>query len=382
MARIRTVKPEFWESETVGCLTFGARLLFLASLNLADDEGLLRWNTSYLSSHAFMYDDIDPKTVEKWMKELEDGELVFAYKAGKTNQSLGWMPNFLKHQVINRPQPSKLPAPSLQNAKVKQLYIHRDNSICQICKLEIDQTAPLNVVGSKAPSLDHILPQSKGGSDYPSNIRLSHVCCNKSRGNKLDESNTDNKKTNSLNNSVNGSVNYSVLEEEREREKERERERERELEEEVVIAREEIQPPPPPPSSEKKNELENPAPPKPQKKAAQTGGAAAPALQAAEEHLFRDSCLFDEKLFQKRFQESYPDLDASHYYRQLLVYSDEGSKKKRGPQLSHNWLLTMHNFVKNDRKENRLVEKKINNKTALHEPERTYEELQDEYRVL
>ena len=132
----------------------------------------------------------------------------------------------------------------------------------------------------------------------------------------------------------------------------------REQEVEAETAPEPEKNPPPPPAPKKNIEAENPDPPKSPKEAAQTGGAGAPALQSAEEHLFRDSCLFDEKLFQKRFEEAYPDLDASHYYRQLLVYSDEGSNKKRGPQLSHNWLLTMHNFVKNDRKENRLVKRK------------------------
>lgn len=112
MARIRTVKPEFWESETIGCLSFGARLLFLACLNLADDEGLLRWNANYLSAHAFMYDELDPKNLSKWMSELEQNELVFAYEGGKVSYKLAWIINFKKHQVINKPQPSKLPKPT------------------------------------------------------------------------------------------------------------------------------------------------------------------------------------------------------------------------------------------------------------------------------
>jgi hypothetical protein len=54
MARIRTIKPEFWEDDVIGSLSRDARLLFIATLNLADDEGLLRWSAAYLKASAFM----------------------------------------------------------------------------------------------------------------------------------------------------------------------------------------------------------------------------------------------------------------------------------------------------------------------------------------
>ena len=107
MARIRTIKPEFWEDEKIGSLSFGARLLFLCSLNLCDDEGYLRWNAFYLASHAFMYDDVKTDTVEKWMNELVDNKLVTIYRVGKTQQPIGYIINFTRHQRIDKPQPSK-----------------------------------------------------------------------------------------------------------------------------------------------------------------------------------------------------------------------------------------------------------------------------------
>lgn len=112
MARIRTIKPEFWEDEKIGLLSHGARLLFLCCLNLSDDEGRLRWNTYYLASNAFMYDEIKIETMEKWMKELVDNELIYVYQAGEAKYHVGLVKNFKKHQVINRPQPSKFPPPN------------------------------------------------------------------------------------------------------------------------------------------------------------------------------------------------------------------------------------------------------------------------------
>ena len=103
--RIRTIKPEFWEDEKIGNLSHGARLLFLCSLNLCDDEGYLRWNAFFLASHAFMYDDIKLETIEKWMIELINNDLVYIYAAGKV--TIAHVKNFHKHQRIDKPQPSK-----------------------------------------------------------------------------------------------------------------------------------------------------------------------------------------------------------------------------------------------------------------------------------
>lgn len=200
MARIRTIKPEFWESESIGRLSMGARLLFLASLNLADDEGLLRWNEAYLSSQAFVYDELSNEQISEWMRELVSENIVLPYKAGKTNQRLAWIVNFRRHQVINRPQPSKLPPPSIQSAAFKEALLARDCHTCHLCGKKVDETSPVSSVGSEASSIDHLNPQSLGGSDYPSNLKTAHISCNKSRRNKP------------INSSVNDSVSDSVAE--------------------------------------------------------------------------------------------------------------------------------------------------------------------------
>lgn len=185
MARIRTVKPEFWEDETVGILPRDARLLFVATWNLADDEGLLRWTAAYIKASVFMYDDdLDLAAVEALMSNLVDRGIVFPYKGGATQQRLAYVVNFHKHQRINRPSPSKLPPPSLQNRAVQAMYGRRDGMICHLCKGEINPV-DVNTTHGQDPrlhlSLDHKKPRVAGGSDYPSNIAASHVSCNKSR---------------------------------------------------------------------------------------------------------------------------------------------------------------------------------------------------------
>jgi hypothetical protein len=61
MARIRTIKPEFPQSETVGKLSREARLLFILLWTIADDEGRARAASRMLASLLYPYDDDAPK---------------------------------------------------------------------------------------------------------------------------------------------------------------------------------------------------------------------------------------------------------------------------------------------------------------------------------
>ena len=185
MARIRTVKPEFWQDEKIGELTPLARLLFIGCWNLADDEGLLKLNPLSLKSQIFPYDDISAEDSKNILGELLDLSLVFQYKDQK-NQVYGWIPNFRKHQRIDKPQAAKHPLPSLQNPEIKKQYAMRDDFICHVCGEEI-------VLGEpelrRKLSLDHIKPRSKGGLDTPTNIKIAHFGCNASKKDSYDSEN-------------------------------------------------------------------------------------------------------------------------------------------------------------------------------------------------
>jgi hypothetical protein len=112
MARIRTIKPEFWESESIASLSHSARLLFICCWNIADDSGRLRWNATYLNSQAFAYDELENSAVNEMMNELIKADLIVTYDAGeKIKSTYAYVINWRKHQVINRPQDSKYPEP-------------------------------------------------------------------------------------------------------------------------------------------------------------------------------------------------------------------------------------------------------------------------------
>lgn len=80
-----------------------------------------------------------------------------------------------------------MPLPSgdrwISMASRNAIYL-RDEGICQLCFVPVDFDA--HYMSQSAPTLDHIIPRSHGGSDDPENLRLACRGCNCSRSNRLD----------------------------------------------------------------------------------------------------------------------------------------------------------------------------------------------------
>lgn len=64
--------------------------------------------------------------------------------------------------------------------QVRLAVFERDGWLCQLCMEPVDRDAAPN--GDRYPSLDHIVPQSKGGTHLASNLRTAHRWCNSVRG--------------------------------------------------------------------------------------------------------------------------------------------------------------------------------------------------------
>jgi 5-methylcytosine-specific restriction endonuclease McrA len=66
------------------------------------------------------------------------------------------------------------------------LDVHtRDGWTCQLCHEPIDPSTTWP--HSKSPSIDHIIPLSRGGSHTMANVQSAHLGCNSSKGDKLIE---------------------------------------------------------------------------------------------------------------------------------------------------------------------------------------------------
>lgn len=108
MARIRTIKPEFFTSEDIVSLTPLARVFYVALWCEADREGRLEWKPRTLKMRYLPADNCD---IEALGQELIDLGLVVLYVAN--GKQYAHIPGFKKHQVINnRESESVIPEPA------------------------------------------------------------------------------------------------------------------------------------------------------------------------------------------------------------------------------------------------------------------------------
>ena len=105
MARIRTIKPDFFTSEDIVSLSPLARLLYIALWCEADREGRFTWRPATFKLRYFAGDRVN---IEALCQELTHRELVVQYGG-----CFAYIPSFLSHQHPNlREKPSSLPDPS------------------------------------------------------------------------------------------------------------------------------------------------------------------------------------------------------------------------------------------------------------------------------
>ena len=106
MAKIRTVKPEFWTDSKIVALTPLARLLFIGILNFADDYGRMRFD---LLSIKLRILPTDPTDCAGEIGELRRESLVTTYEVD--GQRYLHVNNFSKHQKVDKRTESRLPPP-------------------------------------------------------------------------------------------------------------------------------------------------------------------------------------------------------------------------------------------------------------------------------
>lgn len=109
MGRIRTIKPEFPQSESIGKLSRDARLLFIQIWTIVDDDGRARAASRMLASLLYPYDEDAGGLIEGWLQELEEGYFIQRYEID-SSQYLE-VTKWRKHQKISHPSPSRLPSP-------------------------------------------------------------------------------------------------------------------------------------------------------------------------------------------------------------------------------------------------------------------------------
>jgi DnaD/phage-associated family protein len=109
MARIRTIKPEFWSDAKIGKLPPPARLLYIGTWNIADDDGILLWTPQYIKAQLFMYDQkITIRQIKRWMDNIASLNFITVYTDADGN-SYGFIQHMRIHQRIDKPKPTTHP---------------------------------------------------------------------------------------------------------------------------------------------------------------------------------------------------------------------------------------------------------------------------------
>ncbi|MET9479939.1 hypothetical protein [Streptomyces sp. NPDC006638] len=118
MARIRTIKPEAFISESLAVVSLTAERTFLGLLTQADDQGRHRDHAAIIAGQLWVLrPEHTPSDVETDLAQLADAGLICRYK-GPDHKRYLHVVTWHQHQKINRASKSRLPNCPVHDASV------------------------------------------------------------------------------------------------------------------------------------------------------------------------------------------------------------------------------------------------------------------------
>lgn len=200
MARIRTVKPEYWTDEVIVQLPFQARLLFIGIWNFADDHGAIEESPDRLRMQIFPADG--SLNVAELIDLLVAANLLERFVDDEGKRVIQ-VRNWHKHQKVDNPAKSrilsdkyrKLAIPSEARRALAVKYGcppgGAKDVACYFCGLPgrihwwtLHDGRPSAWVVFDL-ELDHLEPEAIGGANTAENLVLSCRACNRGRRDKL-----------------------------------------------------------------------------------------------------------------------------------------------------------------------------------------------------
>jgi len=110
MARIRSIKPDFFTSDVISGLGFAERLTFIGLWTASDDEGRGAADPRLIKAALWPLDDaVTVRRVERVMQSLAGAGLILLYNVNGRN--VFQVTNWKEHQRVSHPSPSRFPAP-------------------------------------------------------------------------------------------------------------------------------------------------------------------------------------------------------------------------------------------------------------------------------
>lgn len=169
MARIRTIKPEFWEDTKIGRIIRDARLILIFLWYSSDNDNKSNYTLDFVKKGANLH-RYGKIIHEKVIQELSDNGLVEILDSKYLK--------LIPRNILGIRRSDRFDVQDWGEwKKISEIVFKRDNYTCfycgrSDCKMEID----------------HLLPVSRGGSDNISNLVTSCRRCNAQKHDKtLDE---------------------------------------------------------------------------------------------------------------------------------------------------------------------------------------------------
>ncbi len=156
MARIRTIKPEFWDDEKISELPIPSRLLFIGLWNFADDNGVIQASEKYIKAKVFPYDSLRDSDFKQWIGALTENRMIIPFShAGK---SYFVIRRFTSHQIIDKRYAKEIvPKEAIPQCDhiVTTECSHGDHIVTTPQELEVELEVELEREGSNAHTGAH-----------------------------------------------------------------------------------------------------------------------------------------------------------------------------------------------------------------------------------
>ncbi len=200
MARIRTIKPDFWTDALMVQLPYFVRLFYISLWNAADDHGFLPSEIDRLAMELMPREKLSE--VDKAFQLLEACERIelFVSDCGNTCYRIA---KWSSHQKVDRPSKSKILRETSRKLAIPQ-SVRRDIAKkygcqpgkqkkvdCYYCGLQgevywfaFPDGRPSSWVTFPGLEIEHLIAESEGGETQSENLVLACRNCNRSKGTK------------------------------------------------------------------------------------------------------------------------------------------------------------------------------------------------------
>ena len=164
MARIRTIKPEFWEDEKISQLPLPCRLFYIGCWNFADDFGVIKNNPALLKSWIFPYDEaLRVSEIRKWIDALVDARILVPIIYNRESYCI--IRTFRNHQKIDtRYEKSYFPKELVNSIIDEALNDYTETTACSQCDHIVTTTQERR--GEERIGKDNISDACEGDEEF------------------------------------------------------------------------------------------------------------------------------------------------------------------------------------------------------------------------